>query len=190
MFSSLQNIIPGFQMDINTPSKIIIEDSNQCTGEWLTYSMLELFLRDTNSKVIFISNQQYYTHYQTVLKKMSGLNMQQFIDKKQLVFLDAFSQPFANQMEYQNLPISTSVPNTYTLKINNKIQTFSSALSIEESFKTLYTTLNGILDEHQKEGGNGPVLVCFENLSGMLLGLDSDAPELDLVEVLNSLVDI
>ena len=96
MLPSLSSIVPGFALTPQAPSKILLEDSTQCSGEWLTYSMLDLFLRDPTSTVVFVASQQYFTHYQTVLKKMSGLSLTTFLESKQLKFIDAFTQPFKN----------------------------------------------------------------------------------------------
>ena len=117
------------------------------------------------------------------MKKMSGLNLAQFIESKQLVLIDGFSQPYEG-MQYSNLPISTSVPNTYQLQTNNNVVTFrSSPTSRSESLKNLYT----ILQEHTISKQDGPTLVMIENLSDLLLGVDSVSPELDLLEILSSL---
>jgi hypothetical protein len=47
MFKKLQEIIPGFDFDSKNlkNKKILIEDSNSCTGEWLVYSLIEHFIR-------------------------------------------------------------------------------------------------------------------------------------------------
>lgn len=124
LFQQLSTIIPGFNLDIGLKNKIIMEDSNQCTGEWLPLYLLESFLRDSKSRVVFVASQNSILHYQTVLKKISGLNLQTSMQKGQLVFIDAFSQPTSG-MAYENLPISTSVPNTYQLQTNSKAHAFS-----------------------------------------------------------------
>ena len=55
-FKQLANIIPSFDLvnqdddQINiTNKKIIIEESNACTSEWLLYSLLELVIRAEDS---------------------------------------------------------------------------------------------------------------------------------------------
>jgi len=63
MFSSLSQIIPGFELDINKANSILVEESNACTSEWVNYSLIESFLRDASSKVIFVASQQHFTHY-------------------------------------------------------------------------------------------------------------------------------
>ena len=75
-------------------AKIIVEDSNACTAEWVNYSLLELYLR-AEIKVVMIASQQSYFHYNTVLKKMGGINLQTSIDNDKLVFIDCFSEPFS-----------------------------------------------------------------------------------------------
>ena len=59
MIKSLEGIIPGFELDQNNFSNqsILIEDSNACSGEWMTYSLLELFLKQSeNTTVIFVGS--------------------------------------------------------------------------------------------------------------------------------------
>ena len=56
--------------------KLLIEDSNACTGEFIIYSVLELFLRRQTSpaNVIFVGAMQSFSHYSAVLKKLVGIN--------------------------------------------------------------------------------------------------------------------
>jgi hypothetical protein len=50
LFSKLHNIIPGFEFfKPHSPAisgfKILVEESNYCTGEWMINSLLENFIR-------------------------------------------------------------------------------------------------------------------------------------------------
>lgn len=59
MISKLDSIIPGFELDPNNfkNKSILVEDSNACSGEWITYSLLELFLKQSeNTSVIFVGS--------------------------------------------------------------------------------------------------------------------------------------
>jgi hypothetical protein len=91
MFAQLSTLIPGFDLTPETiPSsishtisdshidlKLLIEDSNACTGEFVIYSVLELFLRRQTSpaNVIFVGAMQSFSHYSAVLKKLVGIRM-------------------------------------------------------------------------------------------------------------------
>jgi hypothetical protein len=57
--------------------KLLVEDSNSCTGEFMLYSLLELFMRQQQSAtpdnaygILFIGATQSFSHYAAVLKKM------------------------------------------------------------------------------------------------------------------------
>jgi len=52
--------------------KILVEDSNSCTGEFVVYSLIEMFLRRTTTpgNVVFVGAAQSFSHYNAVLKKM------------------------------------------------------------------------------------------------------------------------
>jgi len=55
--------------------KLLVEDSNACTGEFVLYSLLELFMRQqqaspTDYGILFIGATQSFRHYSAVLKKM------------------------------------------------------------------------------------------------------------------------
>ena len=47
MINDLKSLIPGFELDVVSarPRKMLVDFSNQCSGEWLTYSLLEHYLR-------------------------------------------------------------------------------------------------------------------------------------------------
>jgi hypothetical protein len=62
----------------------------------------------------------------------------------------------------------------YTCQSNDKGQ----------SLKNLYTTLETHLSQSTQDS---PTLVLIDNLSNIILGLDSLSPELDLIEIFNSL---
>lgn len=50
MFKKLQEIIPGFDFDSKNliNKKILIEDSNTSSGEWIVYSLIEHLIRSEN----------------------------------------------------------------------------------------------------------------------------------------------
>jgi hypothetical protein len=89
MFSQLSTLIPGFDLTPDTlppcnsiytsystlAVRLLLEDSNSCPGDFLTYSVLELFLRRQASPatVIFVGALQSYSHYQAVMKKLVSL---------------------------------------------------------------------------------------------------------------------
>ena len=95
MFAQLSTLIPGFDLTPETiPSstpdpisdrpidlKLLIEDSNACTGEFVIYSVLELFLRRQTSPahVIFVGAMQSFSHYAAVLKKLVGILVSHFM---------------------------------------------------------------------------------------------------------------
>ena len=63
MFNQLEKIIPGFELSTSKSSKILVEWSNMCSGEWLNYSLLEFFLRSESCKIIFVGSQESYLHH-------------------------------------------------------------------------------------------------------------------------------
>lgn len=65
---------------------------------------------------------------------MSGINLQTTIDNDKLVFIDCFSEPFSFN-QFQNLPISTTVPNTYSLQSPKKLLKWSND---EQGFASLF----------------------------------------------------
>ena len=75
MIKELKTLVSGFDLDVKAQTKVLIEDSNACSAEWVVYSLLEPYLRDETIKIIFVASQQFYSHYQTVFKKMFGLNL-------------------------------------------------------------------------------------------------------------------
>lgn len=80
MFAQLSTLIPGFDLTPETiPSnlKLLIEDSNACTGEFVIYCVLELFLRRQTSpaNVIFVGAMQSFSHYSAVLKKLVAIRI-------------------------------------------------------------------------------------------------------------------
>jgi hypothetical protein len=54
----------------------LIEEDNGAPSEFVLYSFLELYLRDTTSgnKVIFVATSQNYSHYLAAMKKL-GINL-------------------------------------------------------------------------------------------------------------------
>lgn len=46
MLEQLKGIVPGFEINLQTTNKILIEDSNSCSGEWMTYGILEMHMRN------------------------------------------------------------------------------------------------------------------------------------------------
>ncbi len=75
--TSLQKIFPKVRLTqskrMNTLGmKILVEDSNSCTGEFVIYSLIEMFLRRTSTpgNVVFVAATQSFTHYNAVLKKI------------------------------------------------------------------------------------------------------------------------
>ena len=79
MINNLHSLIPDFHLDPQAQGdcpyqKILIEDSNQCSGEWVTCSVLEHFLRSAQQsdidpsypfdlRVVFVAGQQSLCHY-------------------------------------------------------------------------------------------------------------------------------
>ena len=63
--------------------KLLVEDSNACTGEFVIYSVLELFLRRQTSpaNVIFVGAMQSFSHYSAVLKKLVGIPLSFHADR-------------------------------------------------------------------------------------------------------------
>ena len=57
MFQQLKTIIPGFALDTRKSNRILVEDSNGCRGDWMNLYLLEVFLRDTESRVLFVASQ-------------------------------------------------------------------------------------------------------------------------------------
>ena len=105
--------------------KLLIEDSNACTGEFAIYSLLELYMRQQQSSehahgILFIGAAQSFTHYAAVLKKM-GLNLQQSVDDGKVIYMDLFSKPYDTNT-FDNLPPSQAVPATYSTKLPKKLQ--------------------------------------------------------------------
>lgn len=187
-------MIPGFELDTARSNRIVVEDCNQCSGEWALYSLLETYLRGTSHNVVFVASQQFFQHYQVVLKKMAGINLKSCIESGQLAFIDAFSQPFSCDA-FENLPVSTSVPNTFSLQPPAGINKFtaSTPASSQDSMMqlacaSLYTTIEEQVKRMKGREPEKPILVCIDNLSGMLTGLDSDFPDLDFQEALSSLL--
>jgi KaiC/GvpD/RAD55 family RecA-like ATPase len=132
-----------------------------------------MYLRD-NKKVVFVACLQQYPHYLAVMKKL-GINLQTSIDDGSLIYIDAFTQPFSMN-SFDNLPISTKIPNTHTLKVPKNLHKFSiGASDISSSFDELYELLP-----------EDSVLV-FDNLSSLLQGMETETPDLDLAEVLNQM---
>ena len=128
MFKQLESIIPGFELDPKKPMKILMEDCNACGGEFIIYSLLELYLRE-NTKVAFVASQHFYPHYLSVMKKM-GINLQTSIDSGDLLYIDAFSQPFSHN-SFDNLPISTKIPSTHTMQLPKNLVKFSGGNSLD-----------------------------------------------------------
>ena len=81
-------------MDVANAKKtrMIVDFANGSTGEWLTYGLLETYLRAGNH-VIFVAGQEAFPHYQAVMKKL-GVELTKHIESDQLTYLDAFSQPY------------------------------------------------------------------------------------------------
>ena len=76
MFKQLETIIPGFELDPSKAGKkLLITDTTACTGEWLIYSLLEMYLRDSSSRVILVASDNSYSHLLAVMKKLGGLNV-------------------------------------------------------------------------------------------------------------------
>ena len=105
--------------------RILVEDSNTCGGEFVIYSLLELFLRH-QTKVVFIAASNSYPHYLAVMKKL-GINLQSCIDKGELHYMDMFGAPFEYNA-FDNLPLSLSVPNTYQANMPSKLKKTSFSL--------------------------------------------------------------
>ena len=55
--------------------KILVEDSNSCTGEFVIYSLIEMFLRRTSTpgNVVFVAATQSFTHYNQTLAFSPGI---------------------------------------------------------------------------------------------------------------------
>ena len=69
MFSQVNQLIPGFELRVDQPTRILIEDCNSASGDFVLYSLIELYLR-SNSKVLFIGAANSFHHYSAVLKKL------------------------------------------------------------------------------------------------------------------------
>ena len=90
---------------------MLIEESNACSGDFVIYSLLDMYLRGKTNKVIFVASANSFHHYQAVMKKL-GLNLQSSIDSSQLIYMDLFSKPF-DYNSFDNLPLSLSTPATF-----------------------------------------------------------------------------
>jgi hypothetical protein len=55
--------------------KMIVEDSNTCSGDFVIYSLLELYLINQNNSIVFIGASQSFSHYSAVLKKLVSSNI-------------------------------------------------------------------------------------------------------------------
>jgi len=138
------------------------------------------------------------------MKKLAGLNIQTYIDSGDLHFIDGFSQPFSSNT-FQNLPISTAVPNTFSLQLPKKMSKFSvnpvadflnadkmpettmQAQFFSKLFQKILIKTQELRQESQKKDTR--VVVLFDNLSGLLQGWDSEVPDIDFVEIMNNLLD-
>jgi len=117
------------------------------------------------------------------MKKLAGLNIQTYIDSGDLHFIDGFSQPFSSNT-FQNLPISTAVPNTFSLQLPKKMSKFSvnpvadflnadkmpettmQAQFFSKLFQKILSKTQELRQESQKKDTR--VVVLFDNLSGLL----------------------
>ncbi|CDW83780.1 elongator protein 6 [Stylonychia lemnae] len=165
--------------------KIIVEDSNACTGEFVIYSLLELYLRNQNNGVIFVAASQSFSHYQAVLKKLT------MIDSSQLVYLDQFGKPFDYNV-FDNLPLSQAIPNTHTSKLPKKVQfqqftLVDSDQMLDKNFKSLFTKIEKSLKQMQNDGKQ--VLVLVDNINIMINGCYTKS-ELDFIEIMNEFTAI
>jgi len=69
MFGQVNQLIPGFELRVEEPTKILIEDCNSASGDFVLYSLMELYLR-SQAKVLFIGAANSFHHYSAVLKKL------------------------------------------------------------------------------------------------------------------------
>lgn len=99
--------------------RILVEESNTCSGEFLIHSLLELYLRN-GYKVVLVSAANPYAHNAAVLKKL-GINLQQQIEQSNVHYMDVFGAPF-DYNSFDNLPLSLSVPNTTTTSVPSKVK--------------------------------------------------------------------
>ena len=97
----------------------MVEESNGCGAEFVIYSLLELYLRN-NYKVVFLAAANSFPHYNTVMKKL-GINLQQAVEAGNVHWMDAFGTPF-DYNSFDNLPLSLSVPNTFTTNMPSKVK--------------------------------------------------------------------
>ena len=75
---------------------------------------------------MFVGASNSYSHYQAVMKKL-GINLQSAVDGGQVHYIDLFSAPF-DYNAFDNLPLSLSVPNTFSTKLPKKLQKASFSL--------------------------------------------------------------
>jgi len=93
---------------------------------------------------------------------------------------------------FDNLPLSQSVPNTYTTKVPKKLQYVSftlvdSDLMTSTNFKSLFTKIDKPLKQVKASGND--CLVLIDNLNILMNGC-YNRNELEFVEVLNELIAI
>lgn len=67
-----------------------------------------------------VSAENTYLHLLSVMKKLGGINLQQAMERGQMVLIDTTSQPFDSN-SFGNLPISTAVPNTFSLTMPSQV---------------------------------------------------------------------
>lgn len=66
----MQEIMPGFDFGKDKlDSTVLVEEGNYSQGDFVIYSLLELYLR-CSEKVVFVASQQSFAHYSAVMKKL------------------------------------------------------------------------------------------------------------------------
>ena len=87
-----------------------------------------------------------------------------------MTFIDAFSQPFACN-SFSNLPVSISVPNTYSMRLPKGLKKFSVLDDEDEEGSSLAKLLDMIEDSVRvaiERAGATKIMLCFDDLTQLL----------------------
>ena len=98
--------------------------------------------------------------------------------------MDVFSAPFDCQA-FDNLPLSLATPTTFSDKVPPKV--IRHVISTRTSDKLMaYNNIKTLLSKIEKHRTDAPFLV-LDSYTSLVGGCDSNQPELDLLETVNSL---
>ena len=102
-----------------------------------------------------------------------------------MVYVDCFSQPFSIN-SFQNLPISTKVPNTYSLQEPKKLVKVSN--DGQNHLNQLLVTIAQQVEKLKMD--NSRTVIIIDDISSLMQGCDSQNPDLDFLEIMNYLINL